>query len=369
MQPTVLKLVCRNFRSYRTLGLGFSSRFVCFFGKNGAGKTNILEAISLFSSDRGLRKAAVADFSNNKSPKDSWSLKLSLQNGNYKTFLSTSVNNGRRVASVDDSSLTSLSKLEDFLWPIWITPSMGTIFIGSKNDRRSFFDHLVSGFDRNYKERLRRISSLQKERLHVIFFRKDLNWLQVLENKLAEENIEIAKVRRNFLEMLKKTFDNYQSDFLRPNIKISGIIEDITQQNSEENAILEIMQALSNSRIDDSEKQTTKVSVNKSQWLAYHPKTSFEAENCSTGEQKAFLISLILAVTRIYQQSKRGIPVLLLDDLMVHLDSIRRQTLTNELLDLNVQTFFTGTEIELFESINKEAQLYHVEQSICSEIY
>ena len=368
MQPTILNLACRNFRSYRALGLEFSSRFVCFFGKNGAGKTNILEAISLFSSDRGLRRAAISDFSNRGTPVGSWNLKLSIEQSDYKTFLSTNVSNGRRVATVDGSQMPSLSKLEDFLWPIWITPSMVTIFLGAQADRRSFFDHLVSGLDKHYKERLRKISTLQKERLHVIFFRKDQNWLKVLENKIAEESVEIVRSRTAFLTALQSTFNEYHSEFLRPNVQIAGVIERIVEQNSEENAVLEIMDALESSRFDDSEKQTTSISVNKSQWLAYHPKTSFEAENCSTGEQKAFLISLILAVTRIYQKTKRGIPVLLLDDLMVHLDSARRQTLVNELLDLNVQTFFTGTEKELFDAIKDKAQLYHVEQSICTDV-
>lgn len=368
MQPTILKLSCRNFRSYQTLSLNFSSRFVVFYGKNGAGKTNILEAISLFSSDRGLRKASISDFTNFNVKSGFWNLELNLLKSDYKTFLSTGIFNGRRIAKIDSNVAPSLASLEEFIWLLWITPNMDTIFIGAKSDRRNFFDHLVSGIDKKYKSRLKKISDLQKERLGVLSFRKDENWLSILEKKMAEESVSIAKSRFEFLKILQKTFENYNSSFLRPKISVGGLIENIVENNSEENAILEIEESLKNTRQEDFEKQTTTFSVHKSSWFAYHPKTQFEAENCSTGEQKAFLISLVLAVARIYQQSKRGTPVLLLDDLMDHLDKSRRKSLIDELVELNIQTFFSGTELYLFDDLKNLAQIYHVENSICTEL-
>ncbi len=348
--------------------LNFSSKFICFYGKNGAGKTNILEAISLFSSERGLRKALISDFTNINSTANSWNLELILKKDVYKTFLATKINNNKRIAFIDGAILPSLSKLEDFLWLLWITPSMDNVFITSKSDRRGFFDHLVTGFSRQYKEKLKKITSLQKERLHVILFRNNENWLNILEEKLAEEYINITKIRFEFLNILKKTFETHSSEFLRPIVKISGIVENIIEKNSEENSILEIMDALKQNRIIDSEKQSTQISIFKTNWSVYHPKSYFEAENCSTGEQKAFLISLILAVTRIYQQSRTGVPILLFDDLMFHLDKGRRGALIDELINLNVQTFFTGSELNLFDEILPLAQIYHVENSICTEI-
>lgn len=367
MQPTILKLGCQNFRSYRTLNLTFSSRFVIFYGKNGVGKTNILEAISLFSSDRGLRKASISDFNNYNSRLGSWQIDLVTQKNNYKTFLSTGISNGRRIAKIDGNLAPSLNSLEEIIWLLWVTPGMNNIFIGPKSDRRNFFDHLVSGFDKRYKGQLKKISSLQKERLGVLSFRRDENWLNILEQKIAEESIQVTKTRFEFLKILQETLNNCNPEFLNPFVNISGEIENIFEKNSEENAILEISDRLKKSRDDDFKKQTTSISTNKSLWLVFHPKTKFEAENCSTGEQKAFLISLVLAISKIYQKSKRGIPVLLLDDLMVYLDKRRRKTLIDELVSLNIQTFFTGTETYLFEDISPSAQTYHVENSICSE--
>lgn len=368
MQPAILKLGCRNFRSYQALSLDFSSRFVVFYGKNGAGKTNILEAISLFSSDRGLRKASVSDFANFNTKSEGWNLELVSENGGYKTFLETGLWNGRRFGKIDGAASASLSALEEFIWLLWITPSMDTIFVGSKADRRNFFDHLVSGCDKKYKNRLKKIQNLQRERLSVLMYRRDEAWLNILENKIAEESVFVAKTRFEFLNRLKEIFENCGSNFLRPRVNIDGKIENLVAIRSDEDAVLEISDFLKNSRNEDCEKQSTGISVHRSLWLAYHQKSQLEAENCSTGEQKAFLISLVLAVARIYQQSKRGVPVLLLDDLMMHLDKVRRKTLIDELSELNIQTFFTGTELYLFEDLKNTAQIFHVENSICNEV-
>ena len=339
-----------------------------FFGENGAGKTNILEAISLFSSGRGLRKALLSDLNTISTPASSWKLELATNQNGYRTFLSTYAQNGRRVANIDGTSATSLSKIDEILWLLWIIPSMDNLFIDSMSDRRSFFDHLVSGYDRNHKNRLKKIGSLQKERLHVIFFRKDETWLQILEQKIAEESVEVVKSRREFIKLLNEIYNQYSSDFLRPIIDVSGTIEKILETNDEENSILEITALLKNSRFIDSEKQTTSVSVQKSIWDAYHPVSNLKAENCSTGEQKAFIISLILAVARMHKNIKSGTPVLLLDDLMVHLDKNRRSNLINELISIDIQTFFTGTDAYLFEDLKNIAQMYRVEKSICTEI-
>lgn len=366
MGPTVLKLVLRNFRSYQALSLNFNSRFVVFYGRNGSGKTNILEAISLFSSSKGLRKATMQDFVNFKTKSALWSTDLVISKNGYKTFLSTTAINGRRVAKIDGDTASSLSSLEEFLWLLWVTPGMNNLFIEARSERRHFFDHLVSGFSPHYKVQLKKVTALQKERLGVLSFRRDENWLNILEQQIAEESLTITKTRMDFLKLLHATFKEYESDFLRPRVRILGAIENIVENHSEENAILEIADALKSSRQDDFEKQTTNFSVHKTSWLAYHPKNQFEAENCSTGENKAFLISLILAVTRIYQKTKRGAPVLLLDDLMMYLDNTRRSALMRELIELNVQTFFTGTEDYLFRDMFKLSQMYHVENSICN---
>jgi DNA replication and repair protein RecF len=155
---------------------------------------------------------------------------------------------------------------------------------------------------------------------------------------------------------------------LRPHVSIEGIVERIYETFSEEEAILEIANVLKRDRSIDFEKQTTTIGCQKTFWRVEHPKTSLAAEKCSTGEQKAFLISLVLATVRIYQKIRSGIPVLLLDDLMMHLDNVSRKNLGAELLAMDVQTFFTGTDRDLFEGLLEIAQVYLVRKSICAEV-
>jgi DNA replication and repair protein RecF len=252
------------------------------------------------------------------------------------------------------------------MWILWIVPGMNNIFIGPMADRRSFFDHLVSGCEAGHRRSLKTLSKLQKERLHAIFHGRDSGWLDVLETKIAEENVVLTRSRLKFLQMLEEIFEAYPSAFPRPRVSLFGTAEKILETRNEEEAILEMAEILKNSRFADSEKQTASVSCQKTFWRVEHPKTALEAEQCSTGEQKAFLISLILAAVRIYREFRSGIPVLLLDDLMVHLDKRHRKKLIDELLLLNVQTFFTGTDTYLFEELSGLSQMYRVEKSICT---
>lgn len=365
MDHGVVRLNCRNFRSYRTLSLPFSEPFVVFVGENGAGKTNILEAISLFSSGRGLRKAPISDLNNLSSLTNSWNLDLEVKINGYSNFLSTNAHNGRRVAKIDGANISSLSKFEDLLWLLWVIPSMDGLFIGDNQTRRKFFDHLVSGFDKEHKKHLKIITNLQKERLHIIAFRKDESWLKVVEEKIADETITVTKKRLNFINIIRQTFDDYPSKFLRCRLDITGEIEDIFINNNEENAKNFLVEKLKQNRFLDSERQTTQLSVQKTFWRVIHERSDIEAANCSTGEQKAFMISLILATTRIYKNCRNGTPVLLLDDLMMHLDKTNRRYLIEELFDIGVQSLFTGTDDYLFKDIQHSVQLFHVKNSIC----
>ena len=134
------------------------------YGENGAGKTNVLEALSLFSANRGLRKAPIADLNTIGTPPFSWNLELTIEQNQYKTLLTTNALNGRRTVKADDSPLSSLVKFEEILWLLWVVPSMDNIFISAQSDLRSFFDHLVSGYDFAHKIHLKELNILQKER-------------------------------------------------------------------------------------------------------------------------------------------------------------------------------------------------------------
>ena len=317
----------------------------------------------MFSPNRGLRKASIADINNVSAPANSWSVEISTEFGGYKNFLSTNVQNGRRSAKIDGSPVNSLSKFSEILWLLWVVPDMDGIFINSMSDRRSFLDHLVGGFDPRHRSRLKKLLTLQQERLQVMLRYRDERWVRVLEQNIAEESIKVTKSRLEFIEQLEKIFAQHPSKFLRPRVAISGMVEDIFANFREEDAMLELMEKLQQNRTTDFERQTTSIGVYKTRWDVM--KNSLDAENCSTGEQKAFLISLILGAMRIYKSRLSGTPILLLDDLMMHLDQTRRGNLSEELLQLDVQTFLSGTDEYLFRDFAERAQFFHVQKSMC----
>lgn len=367
MNQAITTFSCKNFRSYRTLLLEFRSQFVVFVGDNGAGKTNILEALSLFGPGRGLRNAALSDFSNRASNNDSWKIDITVRQHSCETFLSTFMQNGRRCAKIDDAPISSHKKYDEILWILWAVPTMDSVFTGNAADRRNFFDHLTSGYKYGYKAHLRKLADLQKERLHILLNRpQELVWLETLERQIAEENVYITKIRQEFLLKIKEVFSQFQSHFLRPQLQLHGTIEQITEHYSEEESVLEIAEQLARNRNDDTIRQSTSIGAHKTFWGAY--KENIDAENCSTGEQKAFLVSLILGALRIYIQYRKGLPILLLDDLMVHLDQQRRSYLLQELSTIPAQIFLTGTDHFLFRDIYETAQFFTVRKSMCQEI-
>lgn len=352
----------RNFRSYRFLDLDTDYKYVIFVGENGAGKTNILESISLLSSTKGLRKASLSDFKNTGAIGE-WRVSAELFANGYTSTLETYSLSGKRSGAIDGSTIKSLGEFEKNLWFLWVTPQMNDLLIGQSQIKRSFFDHLVTGIDAHHHFRLQYLKKLQKERLHILQNNYDKNWLDAIELKIAELFVKIFDKRMDFLRILQNTFEAHRSDFLRPKIVCSGAVEDILAAGTEERFFIKILDGLANSREKDIAFGITNFSVTRSNWQVF--KNSETAENCSSGEQKAMLISLILAAVRIYKSLRKEPPILLLDDIMVHLDKNKREILIDELKTLDVQVFLTGTDSYFFSHFNDDFRLISVRNSIC----
>lgn len=353
----------RNFRSYRFLNLNANADYIIFIGENGAGKTNILEGLSLLSSTKGLRKASMQELKNMNSFGE-WRVEVELEYEGYETGLATYSNNGKRLGTIDETSIKSLSEFEKLLWFLWITPQMNDIMIGQTQTKRSFFDHLVSGIDPHHHFRLQYLKKLQKERLHILANNYNKNWLDAIESKMAELFIKISEKRSEFLSILEKTLSDGNTNFLRPNIQCVGDVEKILLKTNEENGIIQILDALLASRLKDLELGITNFSVTRSSWLV-SKNNDLSVENCSSGEQKAILISLILAAVKIYKKLRSGMPILLLDDIMVHLDENKRSVLIDELKKLKTQIFLTGTDDYFFKDFNENSKKIIVKNSIC----
>lgn len=361
----ITSLCLKNFRSYRFLDINTDSDFVIFVGQNGAGKTNILEALSLLSNTKGIRKASLDELKN-LDANSGFKVEATLVNGAYESTLSTYFIKDKRQGEIDFSQTKTLDEFEKMLWFLWVTPQMSEFITGQSALRRGFFDHLVSGIDPKHHFRLQYTKKLQKERMHIMQNNYDNNWLSSIELKLAELFVKIDSKRREFLDVLHNVLSNNYSDLLRPNVTVSGNLENVIFNVQNDDKMMHIIDVLARSRLYDKDRGVTNYSVMRTNW-EIKKNDRINAQNCSSGEQKSMLISLILAAVRIYKSFRHGVPILLLDDIMVQLDSDKRRFLVEELKGLNIQTFLTGTDDYLFSDFQNKSKVFFVHNSICSQ--
>ncbi len=360
----ITSLCLKNFRSYRFLDINVDSNFVIFIGQNGAGKTNILEAISMLSNTKGIRKASLDELKN-LDANSGFKIEATLRNCDCNSILSTYFIKDKRQGKIDYSQIKTLDEFEKMVWFLWVTPQMSEFITGQSSLRREFFDHLVSGIDPKHRFRIQYTKKLQKERMHIMLNNYDNNWLSSIELKLAELFIKIDSKRQEFLEILHKTLLANCSDLLRPNITLNGNLENIIYNAQDDEKMMNILDILAKSRLSDKDRGITNYSVMRTNW-EIKKNDRINAQNCSSGEQKSMLISLILAAIRIYKTFRNGVPILLLDDIMVQLDNNKRRYLAEELTELNTQTFLTGTDEYLFYDFQGKSRIFSVHNSICS---
>lgn len=359
------RLSLQNFRSYRFLDLPIASQFVVLTGENGAGKTNILEAISLLSSTSGLRKAGLKDILfNGASSFAGWRIRADIVHRGDEVSLETYWNRDKRYGRIDSAPVTSLKRFEELVWLLWITPHIDSVLSEQPHIKRKFFDHLVSGLYPGHYTNLKQVGKLQKERLHILMNNPNKNWIAVIEKQLLPLYISIYNARKRFLELLNDELHTHYSDMLKPNISCDGSLErSLTDLDDTEFEHI-ILSAMESCRNDDSIKGVTNYSVLRTNWMVYK-NDQLSVEHCSSGEQKSMLIVLIFAVLRIYQRTRSGIPILLLDDFMVHLDNNKRSLFIRELEKISAQVFLTGTDNSFFEGFQNNAQFINVRNSIC----
>ncbi len=363
--PFIQSLLLTDYRSYPSLDVRFDGRPVVLFGENGAGKTNLLEAISLLSPGRGLRRVKLSDLARREDgePTEHWGVAADLctVDGIIKAGTGQIPGAaGRRQIRIDGSpaSGTDLAKL---LTLNWLTPAQDRLFTGPASERRKFLDRLclVHIPDHGRTSLAYEKSRAERGRLFADGIDDDY-WFDALETDMAERGAHIAKARWQTLEKLQHEIaGRAEGDFPKAIAAIEGEAEALYQAGADEADVCEIIKAgLQKDRPLDRRAGRTLRGVHKSDLLITHQDKNMPARDCSTGEQKALLIGLILAHARA-QESRT--PILLLDEVAAHLDVVRRAALIEELLELGTQVFLTGTDAGLFEAFKGRAQVFKVE--------
>jgi DNA replication and repair protein RecF len=364
----VTQLRLTNFRSYAAGALSLSGAPVVLAGPNGAGKTNILDAISLLSPGRGLRGAKLGEHIR-KGPcgqvmgvpdEALWAVAATVTRGNtdYEigTGLSLGPNGGeKRHVRLNGVEAKGSADLGDIVQLIWLTPAMDRLFTESAGGRRRFLDRLVLGFDSAYARVAPRYETAMRERARLLKYGpRDPTWLNGLENEMAEAGIAIAVARAVTVERLNRALAERSGEFPAASLALS---DELHLGSADE-----LREGFARSRIRDAEAGRTLSGPHTTDLLARHTSKRAEARDCSTGEQKALLISIMLADARELSRARSGLaPLLLLDEIAAHLDARRRIALFEEIHALSAQAWMTGTDLSLFEGLNSQGGSRHTE--------
>ena len=367
----ISRVTLSDFRSYASLRLNPETGIVVLTGANGAGKTNLLEALTLLSPGRGLRGARLAEISRRResgaeeldAAAREWavSAEFATPHGPLSVGVGWAEADGeRRTVHIDGQTARSQTALAEHISMVWLTPAMDRLFIEAPAGRRRFLDRLVFAFDPAHAGRLQAYDEARRERSRLLReTREDDSWLGALERNMAERAVAIAAARLDLVERLKRALDEETGPVPHPEIAAHGVIEDSLEAQPALDVEENYRAALARARAQDRDSGSCE-GVHRSDLFARLSTTGPRAEQASTGEQKAILISLVLAHGRLLARLKGRVPVLLLDEIAAHLDASRRAALFEAIRDLGAQAWLTGTDVSLFAPLMGIAQFHAV---------
>ncbi|HEY0267153.1 MAG TPA: DNA replication/repair protein RecF [Rhizomicrobium sp.] len=359
----VTRLRLTNFRSYGSGEIAVSGAAVVLAGPNGAGKTNVLDAISLLSPGRGLRGSKLSEHTR-KGPVASeetlWAVAATVARGETEYEIGTGLTqaSSSRQVRLNGVAAGSSADLGDIVQLIWLTPAMDRLFIESAGGRRRFLDRLVLGFDAGHARAATRYETAMRERARLLKYGpRDPAWLDGLENEMAEAGIAIAQGRAQTVEKLSRALAERGEAGAFPAASLA-LTDDLHLSSA--NAMRDAFAA---GRLRDAEAGRTLTGPHTTDLAVRHTAKRAEARDCSTGEQKALLISIMLADARELARAREGLaPILLLDEIAAHLDVVRRTALFEEIHALSAQAWMTGTDLSLFDGA--KADIFEVRDGI-----
>ena len=366
----VARLVLTDFRGYARARLTVDAGVVVLTGPNGAGKTNLLEALSFLAPGRGLRRARLSEI--DRRGGGAWALAATVTNPAGEFDIGTgrdaeSESGERRHLRVDGAPAKSQQELSERLGIAWLTPAMDRLFADAASGRRHFLDRLVTGFDPGHWSRLLAYERAMRERARLL--REgvtDASWLKALEEIMAETGIALAAARLEAVARLAGACAEAPGPFPRAGLALEGTVErwlDTMPALAAEEAF---RAALHDARALDRDSGVTQVGPHRSDLLARHLGTGEAAPLCSTGEQKALLIAIVLAYARLVAARRGAAPILLLDEITAHLDVARRNALFQSLRALGAQCWLAGTDAALFAELRGYAQFIAVADAALS---
>lgn len=345
MTAVLTSLLLSHFRSHRTTRLEFDGRPVAIWGANGAGKTNLIEAISFLSPGQGLRRASTDDLV--RKPENlGWNLRADLAGQEVRVFAEPG--QARQVRINEKASpQNGLARLARVLW---LVPSMDRLWIEAAEGRRRFLDRITLSFFPDHAEASLDYGRAMRERNRLLKdMVRDAHWYAAVERQMARAGVVIAANRQAAIDRLMAAQDAEDESFPAADLSLSHPDAPLPEEEDDLHA------AFVQGRPRDLAAGRTLVGPHRMDMEAVWRRKGIAARECSTGEQKALLISLILANARAVQGLDGSTPILLLDEVAAHLDAGRRARLYDAICALPCQAFLTGTGPELFAELGDRA--------------
>lgn len=370
------QLSLTSFRNYADLRLESGGESIVLVGQNGSGKTNLLEAVSLLVPGRGLRKAALPEFQQIGNP-TAWAVAARARTVTCDMRIGTGRDPDRkietlsdkRIAHIDGRPTKSIQALAEAMCMAWITPEMDRILAEGPAARRKFIDRLTCNFDPAHAGRIIRYEKAMRERLRLL--REGVSdpiWLTALEDEMAKVGVAIAAGRLQLVRQLQAGISESTGHFPRALLELRGQAEQTLQTKAALLVEDEIRAALAKSRPEDAEQNATAIGPHRSDLYIVHAEKNCPADFCSTGEQKALLIAIMLSYVRSLIKSRKVLPILLLDDIAAHLDKSRCDALLTEVNMFGLQIWATGTDSRHFSTLQNSARFYTIDNGTVSSL-
>jgi len=352
------RLALSYFRSHKTADLALDGRPVALWGRNGAGKTNILEAVSLLSPGRGIRRAGPDEIS--RRPENlGWKVTAEIDSLAQCHEVETRAEQGfARQVRIDGkaASQTALGKLARM---VWLVPAMDRLWLEGPEGRRRFLDRMALSFYPTHGEATLAYEKAMRERNRLLRDQvANDSWYRALERQMATSGAQITLNRASTLDRLASAQTDAETSFPTAELTLIGPQDGEAVDNRDD-----LAEALAKGRSRDMAAGRCLAGPHRADLGAVYQAKNTEARLCSTGEQKALLISLVLANARALAEDFAAPPIILLDEVAAHLDAGRRTALYDEICDLGAQAWMTGTDASLFQALGERAAWYEVTEA------
>jgi DNA replication and repair protein RecF len=368
MVPARLRQIrLTNFRNYHAASLETDAPTVVLIGANGAGKTNLIEAISFLAPGRGLRRATLDEVAFSEGD-GSWAVSAEIEGALGLATLGTGIERPPdestvlRKYRIDREPVTSASALADHLRLLWLVPAMDGLFAGAPSERRRFLDRLVLAVDAEHGSRVNALDRSLRSRNRLLEEpRPDTHWLDAVEHETAELAVAVASLRAETVHRLEAVLASRKdSAFPAAEIALDGWMEQLFPAHPASEIEERYRSVLRDNRTRDAAAGRTLDGPHLTDLKVIYAPKGVAAADASTGEQKALLIGLVLAHARLILDMTGHAPILLLDEVVAHLDPVRRGALHGELRQLGAQVWMTGADPALFVELEPDAAIVEV---------